>query len=136
MSDSEEFVFNEGFVGRVQLFRKETNMTAEQMADLLGVPADRYRKYEYRSPLPHYLIAKFCLAVGCDLEHLLLGKARERIKPVIVARKTPPVFDDGELVEGAQRLERTPGGQKKLDQFLEASGARLRKNQKIGTGRT
>lgn len=88
MSESEEFVFNNALCERVKRFREETGMTAAQMAELLNVPADRYRKYETRSPLPHYLIAKFCQVVGWDLEHLLLGKPRERMKPLIVARKT------------------------------------------------
>ena len=61
-------------------------MSAAQMAALLSIPPDRYRKYESRSPLPPYLIGKFCQIVGCDLEHLLLGKPRSRTKPMIVAR--------------------------------------------------
>lgn len=88
MSESEEFIFNDGYCGRVKRFREETRMTAADMAGLLDIPPDRYRKYESRSPLPPYLVAKFCRVVGCDLEHLLLGKPRERIKPMIVARKT------------------------------------------------
>ena len=88
MSESEEFIFNNAYCERVKRFREETNMTAAQMAELMGVPADRYRKYETRSPLPPYLIAKFCQIVGYDLEHLVLGKPKERIKPVIVARRT------------------------------------------------
>ncbi|MEX2739953.1 hypothetical protein AB3480_00640 [Rhizobium mongolense] len=63
-------------------------MSAADMADLLDIPADRYRKYENRSPMPVYLIAKFCRIVGCDLEHLILGKPRDRMKPVLIARKT------------------------------------------------
>lgn len=88
MSESEEFIFNNDYCGRVKRFREETNMSAADMADLLDIPADRYRKYESRSPMPVYLIAKFCRIVGCDLEHLILGKPRERTKPVLIARKT------------------------------------------------
>jgi transcriptional regulator with XRE-family HTH domain len=84
--DTDEFTFNNGYCGRVKRFREETGMTAAQMADLLSVPADRYRKYETRSPLPPYLIGKFCRVVGCDLEHLILGKARQRRAPVLVSR--------------------------------------------------
>lgn len=88
MSESEEFIFNNAYCERVKRFREETNMTAAQMAELMGVPADRYRKYETRSPLPPYLIVKFCQIVGYDLEHLIMGKARERVKPMIIARRT------------------------------------------------
>lgn len=88
MSESEEFIFNNAYCDRVKRFREETGMSAAQMADLLGVPADRYRKYETRSPLPPYLVGKFCQIVGWDVEHVLIGKPRERMKPLIVARKT------------------------------------------------
>jgi hypothetical protein len=44
------------------------------MATALGIPAERYRKYEYRTPLPHYLLERFALIVGRDIEYLLLGK--------------------------------------------------------------
>lgn len=86
MSESEEFLFNNSLCERTKRFREETGMTAAQMADLLHVPADRYRKYERRSPLPAYLMERFCTAVGCDLEHLVIGKQRKRMKLVIVAR--------------------------------------------------
>ena len=85
MSESEEFVFNNEYCGRVKRFREETNMTAAEMAELLDVPPDRYRKYETRSPLPVYLVPKFCRIIGCDLEHLILGKPRERLRPVLIA---------------------------------------------------
>lgn len=88
MSESEEFIFNNEYCGRVKLFREETNMSAADMATLLDIPADRYRKYETRSPMPAYLMAKFCRIVGYDLEHLLLGKPRDRVKPVLIARRT------------------------------------------------
>lgn len=88
MSESEEFIFNNDYCGRVKRFREETNMSAADMAELLDIPADRYRKYENRSPMPVYLIAKFCRIIGCDLEHLILGKPRGRVKPVLIARRT------------------------------------------------
>lgn len=88
MSESEEFIFNNGYCERVKRFREETNMSAADMATLLDIPADRYRKYESRSPMPVYLMAKFCRIVGCDLEHLVLGKAREKTKPMLIARRT------------------------------------------------
>jgi len=88
MSESAEFIFNNEYCGRVKLFRDQTGMTAAEMAELLSIPPDRYRKYETRSPLPPYLTAKFCRIVGCDLEHLIIGKPRERTAPMLVARKT------------------------------------------------
>lgn len=71
---SEEQLFNEALCARVHRLRNERGWTSAQMATALGVPADRYRKYEYRSPLPHYLIERFALIVGREIEYILTGK--------------------------------------------------------------
>ena len=71
---SDEAQFNEALCARVHKLRNERGWTAERMATILGVPPDRYRKYEYRSPLPHYLIERFALIVGRDIEYVLTGK--------------------------------------------------------------
>lgn len=70
---SREQEFNEKLCARVQRLRKERGWTADQMATALGVPPDRYRKYEYRSPLPGYLIEPFALIVERDIEYVLTG---------------------------------------------------------------
>lgn len=67
--------FNEAFIARVKQLREERGWTSEQMAIALGVPAERYRKYEYRTPLPHDLIEKFALTVDRDVSYVLTGKA-------------------------------------------------------------
>ena len=135
MSESEEFIFNNGYIERVKRFRGETNMSAEEMADLLGVPADRYRKYESRSPMPVYLVASFCRIVGCDLEHLILGKPRERIKPIIIPRKTAPLADVelADLAQRAKDIENTPDGQQKLEKFAHTFEQQHGKRRKLGT---
>lgn len=71
---SEEQLFNEALVARTHRLRNERGWTSAQMATALGVPAERYRKYEYRTPLPHYLIERFALIVGRDIEYILTGK--------------------------------------------------------------
>lgn len=71
-----ELLFNNAFCERVQTLRKERGWTAEQMATALGVPPDRYRKYEKRSPLPAYLMEQFCLVVDCEMEYLVTGKRK------------------------------------------------------------
>lgn len=70
---SREQEFNEKLCARVHRLREERGWTAAQMATALGVPAERYRKYEYRSPLPHYLIEQFATIVGRDVEYILTG---------------------------------------------------------------
>lgn len=78
--NNEEALFNEALCARTHELRNERGWTAAQMATALGVPPDRYRKYEYRSPMPAYLMERFALIVGCDLDYLLTGKASSRAK--------------------------------------------------------
>lgn len=75
---SDEAAFTEALCARVHRLRNERGWTAQQMATALGVPPDRYRKYEYRSPLPHYLIERFALIVGRDIEYVLTGNRSVR----------------------------------------------------------
>lgn len=82
MSDAHsESMFNESLCARTHELRNERGYTSAQMATALGLPADRYRKYEYRSPLPAYLWERFALIVGCDLDYLLTGKTPKARKP-------------------------------------------------------
>lgn len=74
-TNNEQLQFDEKLIARTHRLRKERGWTAQQMAIQLGIPAERYRKYEYRTPLPHYLLERFALAVGRDVEYLLFGRA-------------------------------------------------------------
>lgn len=88
MAGNDELQFNEKLIARTHRLRNERGWTAEQMATALGIPAERYRKYEYRTPLPHYLLERFALQVGRDIEYLLLGKTSvARIESVEARRK-------------------------------------------------
>lgn len=66
--------FNKSLCDRVKRLREDRGLTSEEMAKLLHIPAERYRKYESRSPLPHYLVENFALIVGRDIEYVLTGK--------------------------------------------------------------
>lgn len=129
MSESKEFIFNNEYCERVKRFRGETNMSAEEMANLLGIPPDRYRKYESRSPMPVYLIPDFCRIVGCDLEHLILGKARERLKPVLIARKLG--LSDLDMIQRIDALE--IDRQQVAKAVAETSSSQASRNRKRGT---
>lgn len=72
----QELEFNEALVARTHRLRNERGWTSEQMATALGIPAERYRKYEYRTPMPAYLLERFALIVGCDLDYLLTGRGK------------------------------------------------------------
>ena len=72
---SAELEFNESLLKRVHTLRNERGYTAEQMAIALGIPPERYRKYETRTPLPQYLIERFAIIVDRDVEYILTGKS-------------------------------------------------------------
>lgn len=80
-TNNEELAFNEALTARVKRWREEKGWTAERMAIALGIPPERYRKYEYRTPLPPYLYQRFCIIHDAELEHLLLGTPRQRANP-------------------------------------------------------
>ncbi len=62
------------YLARVKALRELKGWTAEQMATALGIPADRYRKYENRTPLPHSLMERFAIITGVSLEFLITGR--------------------------------------------------------------
>lgn len=70
--------FNRSFIARVKQLREERGWTSERMARALGVPAERYRKYESRTPLPHYLIEPFAILVDRDILYVLTGSPSRR----------------------------------------------------------
>lgn len=74
LSKGGEEAFNAALCERVRELRKGRGLTSEQMATALGIPKDRYRKYEYRSPLPLYLVERFALITGASLAFLITGK--------------------------------------------------------------
>jgi len=79
MSDAnDELLFNQAYCARLRDLRNQRGWTAEQMATALGVPSDRYRKYEVRSPMPVYLIERFALIVGQDVHYVVTGKHERR----------------------------------------------------------
>lgn len=71
--------FNAALCERVRELREAKKWTGKQMATALGIPAERYRKYEERSPLPSYLMERFCLITGVSLEYLLHGQIKQPI---------------------------------------------------------
>jgi DNA-binding XRE family transcriptional regulator len=75
MADSldEERVFNEKYRARIKSLREAQRWSQAEMADLLGVPVDRYKKYETRSPLPLYLIVRFAALTNTTPDFILTG---------------------------------------------------------------
>jgi transcriptional regulator with XRE-family HTH domain len=73
-----EAAFNADLIARVRALREARGWTQSKMAAYLGIPIDRYKKYESRSPLPQYLIPRFADFVGRDIEYVLTGRAPRR----------------------------------------------------------
>jgi transcriptional regulator with XRE-family HTH domain len=71
---NEELAFNIALCARVRMLRESLDWSAEIMAEALGVPAARYRKYENRTNLPHYLIPRFARLTGYSVEYVLTGR--------------------------------------------------------------
>lgn len=74
------------YIQRTKQLREQSGRTQEQMAELLGIPVERYKKYETRSVMPPYHIGRFMVAVGLHAGHLVGGPdAPRRRSP----RKSP-----------------------------------------------
>lgn len=62
------------YIARTKALRVLTGMSAQQMATALGVPFERYKKYESRTPLPQALIEPFALIARVSVEFLVTGR--------------------------------------------------------------
>lgn len=76
----DEAEFNDRLCKRIARLRTERGWVQQQMADAIGVPLERYKKYETRTPLPHYLITRFAQQVDRDVAYILTGKAAENTR--------------------------------------------------------
>lgn len=78
-------VFNRAFCMRVRELREARGWTQEEMAGHLGIPAERYRKYEALTPkprpMPLYLVPRFASLVGRDIAAVLTGRPEARRRP-------------------------------------------------------
>ena len=55
---------------------------AKEFAGFLGIPYANYAKYETRTPLPHFLISRFCKLVHSPVKSLFdVEPKKERQQP-------------------------------------------------------
>ena len=76
--DMRESIFNAAMIARTKALREARGWIQAEMAAHLVIPLHRYKKYETRTPLPHYLVEPFAAAVGCDPDFVLTGKPSRR----------------------------------------------------------
>lgn len=80
--------FDDAFRARVKALRQAKGFSQVQMADLLGIPADNYPKYENRGVLPLWLIPRFATLAGVDIEFLVTGRNRRLATAAKPLKKT------------------------------------------------
>lgn len=79
----DEAQFNDEICARIQRLREEREWNQRQMAAAIGVPFERYKKYETRSPMPPYLIPRFAQIVDRSMSYILTGRDEMMAKPKI-----------------------------------------------------
>jgi hypothetical protein len=90
MAESEtEAQFKQLFTERVKAARIATGKKQWQVAELLGIPQDKYKQYEGRSYLPYHLLGRFCLICNVDPNWLLTGKGQKPLQPPHIVEREP-----------------------------------------------
>jgi DNA-binding XRE family transcriptional regulator len=74
----DEAAFNRALNERVAKLRIDAGMTQAQVAAALGIHVHAYQHFEYRSPMPAYLIPTFAAVVGADVRYVLTGEGHLR----------------------------------------------------------
>jgi hypothetical protein len=93
MAESEtEAQYKQAFMARTAEARVARGMKQWEIAEALGggMTQDKYKQYEKRSLLPHYLIERFCLICRVDPEWLLTGRGGKGLKALKAVSDTPP----------------------------------------------
>lgn len=93
MAESEtDAQFKQAFTERVKSARVATGLKQWQVAELLGIPQDKYKQYEGRSLLPHALIGRFCTICRINPEWLFTGTGQKPLRaPHLVDTEDAPV---------------------------------------------
>lgn len=77
---------------RLREAREKAGLTQQDLAAILRVGHEAYRKYETRSAFPAALVAEFCLVTTTEIEWLLTGKVRARKVKARPARGSVTMF--------------------------------------------
>lgn len=75
MADDEpRTVYEDAFRERIRRARKAAGFTQKDVGEFLGIGTENYKKYEGRSPMPNYLLEKFCRLTHANPIYVLFGK--------------------------------------------------------------
>ena len=90
MSETASMAYRKEFTKRVRRARNARGWKQQQVADFLNVPQDKYKQYEGRSLMPHYLLPTFCTLCGVDVLWLFTGTGRgpTEITPIELPKPT------------------------------------------------
>ena len=85
MSDEDDAKtkFSAGVIARTIEARDAARLNQPQMATALGIPRDKYKQYEIRTPLPLYLMEQFCAITRTDPCWLAFGRPQRRTMPLL-----------------------------------------------------
>ena len=80
MADMTDAQFKEAFCSRTKELRERTGRTQEAVARALGILADRYGKWETRSPMPHSFIPAFAMICGVTIDDMFKVRLASKAK--------------------------------------------------------
>ena len=87
----EEAQFKHEFTARIAQARIARGWKQWQAAEAMGIPQDKYKQYEGRSLMPHYLIGRFCLVTRIDPIWLMTGRGEKPPQPLKSTSEAAPV---------------------------------------------
>lgn len=67
--------FIQRYCAATKAARERANLTMKAIAEKLGISSRTYEKYEMARPLPHHLVAPFCLLTDTHISELFVAKA-------------------------------------------------------------
>lgn len=68
--------YEQQVIDRTRFARECSGLTQAAVAKALGVPADRYRKWESQSPMPNRYIPRFAIVVRAERDWVLWGEGQ------------------------------------------------------------
>lgn len=97
---------------RAKAIRERSGTPGQTMARYLGVDYDTYKKWEYRTPMPHKHIELFCAICNTSAHELYTGEqlpvalSEETIAAIAAAQKRPEVRKKPAKPRSAPRRKR------------------------------